>query len=690
MLLSISLLTALFASTAVFAKARSDYEKRSVTTYFFNLEDTGTTECLFFEDEPNVAYIDPVDYLSRIYTTGFSQEKNGDGTFTVTKSTGETMIADINADRLSFDSFENFVFDNVNQDGSITDAEYDIEYPAVIKGEKKGAEISLSDYGIDMVEADGRLYIPLPTLSDIFNKSYIVGVYYDDGLYYVHTMDDRDYFVRSAMFDTLTRDATLIDYTYRELCFVIDQLYGQPSKCVLAQSIAEKGFDKTLDEYNDDTRQAKQWLLSDQWIDFYAGLFLLQQYMKDGGHTALHVEPDVIRELYPETKFAREWEKVINFMVESETAQEQAIRKELLNDLTDGFTDMRIISLRQREYEKYNTAKSWENGDSCKTEGDTVVFVFDSFLNESVEHFKWSLDYAKEKGAENFLIDISCNRGGSTSVLAYMMAMITNKTNHSNIFNLSTLCTVTGNTLRSASELDLNLDGKFDERDKDVVYDFNFAILTSHLSFSCGNLLPVLAQQNGIPILGETSGGGSCSVVVAFLPQTSYYSFSSCQKLVREDGTDTDTGAAVDYDLTKKIYDEALQHEDIDYTGLYDLADVSAKILAFYAKPADETEPASEAPTEKPEPTAQPATQAPTSQATAPAAPAAPAATPDSSSKTNASSTSGGGAVQTGAAFPTVAILFSVLALTGMIGGVFAGRKKIRSDENDKEYDDVL
>ena len=39
--------------------------------------------------------------------------------------------------------------------------------------------------------------------------------------------------------------------------------------------------------------------------------------------------------------------------------------------------------------------------------------------------------------------------------------------------------------------------------------DMNFAILTSKASFSSGNFMPCIAQEKGIAILGETSGGGT-------------------------------------------------------------------------------------------------------------------------------------------------------------------------------------
>jgi len=42
---------------------------------------------------------------------------------------------------------------------------------------------------------------------------------------------------------------------------------------------------------------------------------------------------------------------------------------------------------------------------------------------------------------------------------------------------------------------------------------YNFYILTSGGSFSCGNHLPQICKENGLAkIIGQTSGGGSCSI----------------------------------------------------------------------------------------------------------------------------------------------------------------------------------
>ena len=62
------------------------------------MEKSGTTECVFFEDEPSVPYINPVDYLKNLYTVGFEEVRNSDGTFTGKKATGENMTVDPDAE----------------------------------------------------------------------------------------------------------------------------------------------------------------------------------------------------------------------------------------------------------------------------------------------------------------------------------------------------------------------------------------------------------------------------------------------------------------------------------------------------------------------------------------------------------------------------------------------------------------
>ncbi len=60
--------------------------------------------------------------------------------------------------------------------------------------------------------------------------------------------------------------------------------------------------------------------------------------------------------------------------------------------------------------------------------------------------------------------------------------------------------------------VDTNLDGKFDARDG-FGGQYDFYVLTSGFSYSCGNAMPFFAQVDGLAkIIGEQPGGCDCSV----------------------------------------------------------------------------------------------------------------------------------------------------------------------------------
>ena len=105
--------------------------------------------------------------------------------------------------------------------------------------------------------------------------------------------------------------------------------------------------------------------------------------------------------------------------------------------------------------------------------------------------------------------------------------------------------------------VDRNFDGVFDERDAAVRYDFRCGVLTSRLSFSCGNLLPSLMKDRGLAVLGETSGGGTCAVTVHATPEGLPYQISSALgRLINAAGETIDEGVPVDVPIEEdRFYD---------------------------------------------------------------------------------------------------------------------------------------
>lgn len=584
----------IFAS-AVPAYALGDgktFEKRNITTYIYGMDNSTALQCLFDTELQEVPYINVLDYLSFTYIISYNFSYKGFGKYSVSGDSG-TMTVDTVNDTVYFNSYETFLLYGVYYEGSSLDSDYTGSSEAFYYNSIKPLFLDLSKYGIDVISYEGGVYFPVSVLNDIFVLSYNAAEYIDGALYFLHTMDDSvdGYFDRSPVYNNLQRSEKMTEFTYNELCFQIDHFYGAPSKAEIADSIVEKGFDKTLDEYSEETRAAKALLKSTDLVDFYLGLCALAGVFYDGGHTVLYYDPVTAAQIYPKTAFGKNWN--MKYQLSNE-AKWKAARDARQVATVSSLKDQNIKNTKNLQYKKYSVTKEWSGVAKLVICKNTAVFSFDSFDNEVIEPFKWSLDYASEQGVKNFLIDITTNKGGSTGVLSYIMAMLTNKNTGSAAASSGALFTVTGNIFLTKTKTDLNLDGKVDDTDKEFYYDFDYAILTSRSSFSCGNLLPVLAKENGIMIIGETSGGGTCSISKLYTPGSGFYYMSNFYKFIDKEGNDADSGAPVDYDLTKKYANSLdLTQYGIDdpdamgffsYDDFYDFELIGELIDDFYTR----------------------------------------------------------------------------------------------------------
>ena len=586
-ILSSALIMSAAAATTVFAAETDAIEKRELTAYLFNMEDTKTIECIFTSALPEVPYIEVSDYVGTIYKEQFTETKNDDGTFTLTGPNGSMFINTEN-DTVTYDSFEEFMNLEGVSEGTTLDSPYSKTLDVVMEGDRKNTTIDLGKYNIDIIAENNKVYFPLTTISDLFCSSYNNARYVDGNLCFVHIMNETEssYVDLSSVYETSERSPEMVAYTYNELCFVADTYYGRPLNGSISKLIGEKGFDKALDEFSDDTRTAKDLLKSNNIIDYMIGLCKLSDAFEDGGHTNLFFSVYPLLETYLASNVGQELKERINSgdqnsLIVLNTLKDSNAKIQRLNELKDQ---------RSNLYKEYELIKAWDDqsASSYYQNGETGVFVFDSFRNEAVYAFKWSLDYAAAHGIKKFVIDISCNTGGNSAVVMYMIGILTNAKDHSNLEALTCVNTCTGNYNSIHYAMDLNLDGSFDELDNEVVYDFDYAIITSHFSFSCGNLLPIMAQDSGIPIFGQTSGGGCCMLTMFKTPEEHLYSFSGYNKFVNAKGEDADVGAPVNYDLTKtETTEDGI--ETVDYTGLYDIKAISGMMDDFYGKTEDPT-----------------------------------------------------------------------------------------------------
>lgn len=574
--LALSLLFAAFCALTAHAEG-PEYTKKDVTTYVFSIDNVKTTSCVFSSLLPEAPYIDPVDFLSTVYINEFSQTKNEDGTFTVSAPRG-TLTADAVNDILYSENFEAFSANDNNNEGSSVNINFVEGISSEFIDGVKALTLDLGKYGIDIIEYEGRVYLPLATICIMFAQQYSNAEYIDGNLYYLHSMENMSkdgYFDKSTLYNTLTRSEAMAVFTYNHLCFAADCFFGKPTNALIGAEIAEKGLDKTLDEYDDTTRIAKEMLLSTDKFEYMAALCILSYYFNDGGHTALYADPMGESANYQDSAFFSEFVEKIKSDDPKFAAAMQGYRKAVAKQMGKPS----LLETRNTAYSNYEKAVSWDDSAYLLVEGDTAVFVFDSFAEDSVKQFREALNYAKEHNVKNFVIDVSGNGGGFVVVAYYMVASMLAKNTKSNEFSSYALNTATGNIRGDVLKFDLNGDGVINDDDNEVSYDFNFSLLTSRYSFSSGNILPVLAHEYGIAVFGEVSGGGACSIEKIYFPDAHYIYMSSCNKFYVLSGADVDLGAPVDSNLT------VVNDEDgsVDYSGMYDISRLGELTKDFYA-----------------------------------------------------------------------------------------------------------
>ncbi|MBO4572624.1 MAG: hypothetical protein J5762_02510 [Clostridia bacterium] len=216
------------------------------------------------------------------------------------------------------------------------------------------------------------------------------------------------------------------------------------------------------------------------------------------------------------------------------------------------FTDFHLfLSRTMKEQREAEIKKSGvEVGDGSEkvvrysSDGKTAYFSFDEFMGtkydsnnvtfekDTVKFFIRNLNEIRnhgraegaEKGTvENVVIDESLNGGGYVYVMLKLLALIS-KDNKSIIYIKDE---ATGRITKYNTRIDSNEDGVFDENDCFGQY-FKFFILTSPISFSCGNAFPYYAKKMGIAtVIGAKTGGGECIVGKLVFPLGQYIQMSS-------------------------------------------------------------------------------------------------------------------------------------------------------------------
>ena len=523
----------------------------------------GQVTLRFYDSMPNVAYISAADFQSIVLPgSTMTVTHTGAGQYTLTNADA-TATVNINDDVFVSDQFEAFT----NQMGllqpGMANVYYDgmpfVRYKKVSYFPLKATTtLDMGAYGIDLhADGKGAVYFPFATLADMYTD-----------LYYHHTGFNGEKVVANLSLNEVglekidpdynkplvartTRPADLTDFNYKELCFAMDHFYGYPGRIKYNDALKAKGLDKALEEDIESGPAIKKLLLSEKFSDYMLGMVGLTGVYFDG-HTAMAITSALGKttdhpELFQEYQAGLMANQGVMAMVMSAVMEMRAM-------VADG---QAVEALRPKVYGE---------GVTYVKKGDTAVCVFDSFNERNEQAWKdyyagtgpmptvenapnddmvIFLDALKKAAADpevkNFVIDITANGGGSADIVLAMTSLILDKS------YISQDNSLTGQRSIVEYEVDRNFNGVFDAADQDVHYDLNFAVLTSPMSFSCGNLFPSILKDAGIPVIGETSGGGACAIQAMCTADGFCFQISSFRaRLNSLDGDNIDSGVTPD------------------------------------------------------------------------------------------------------------------------------------------------
>ena len=551
----------------------------------------------YYEDMPHVAYIAVADFQKmRMPSKRISVSRTGASQYQLETSKGETALVNTAEESMTFDDYISFVsMDVVNAEGFVQEGDelsYVREKPATYTPAAALVTFDLKKYGIDL-RGDGQMvYVPLSTLSDLYSDLGGNHVFFNGEKIMLTDFDEKPGTLDPAFFlkpyETAERPADLAAYSYGELCFAIDHFYGRPGRNAIDNKIQEKGLDQALSETH------RKLLKSTKMDEYIFGLEYLSARLYDGSHTTIS--------------------PIVN--CSHIGAADSKMTDQFANKFVSSFLDiypletMAVSNNLQRSDGSEFAAKARQkllNTDTYTKIGNTMYCIFDDFGPIDTQAWKafykgtgplptYNPEYrgdicgiveALDKAAadpevKNFVLDLTCNNGGDLGVLQAITTLLAGK----NAVTYENVLTKQRGV--NEAQVDANFDRVFDDKDKGPRYpELNIAIMTSNYAYSCGNLLPSQMKDFGYLIIGEKTGGGSCSIQKMCTPEGFCYQLSSARfRILNKAGENIDSGIephiALEVKKVKTKDEDGDEVEYSDFSAFYDPS-IGDQIVNWYA-----------------------------------------------------------------------------------------------------------
>ena len=557
-------------------------------------EDDGTVCLHFFPDMPSVPYISVADFQELMFPgTTIKVSKTGKGEYLLEGPYANATVNTV-SDQFTSDDYMAFTnlmdlvsegMDNVYYDG----APYIRYSHQELTPESATVTFDFKKYGIDLRGDNNAVYFPFAILSDLYSDLYYhvagytgdkVVIVTDNQQESISTLEPEN---AERLLEAEGREEDMAAFCYAELCFVIDHFYGMPGRSPLESGIQNDGLDKALDTAENGPL-IKQLLKSTDMEEYLTGMKGLHVLLNDGGHTNLLVDMPLYNIITGDEEMAIEaWDEQ-NQKILYEYPELYITLSDFLMTLDDN-KSMEIESARPSEntyYKEGNTAflalntfgmtnnEAWNDYYDGGCIGETPA-IDKNFLGDLSVVLDALKQASEDPEVKNLVVDLTCNLGGSLDVVMAMTALMGGQ---SHFYSENTL---TGQRQIIYYDMDSNFDGVFDEKDKEVKYDLNIAVLTSDIAFSCGNLFPSLMQEMGFPIIGERTGGGACAVQNFVTAEGFQFQLSSARaRLTNSKWENIDGGVEPDF---------VIDVSSGDYSKFYDVAVINSFINNYCSNP---------------------------------------------------------------------------------------------------------
>lgn len=532
------------------------FSEKEVNVYYGNASQNQKTKLRFYDTTYDIPYIGIKEYYNILIKDTPLKEK---GELKIEKNNNEYKIetprgglAYINTDLNTFYTDNLALFNSTNYYDFSLNGLFLLDGAPWLKIKNLSYNrkptpffIDFDDYKIDLYDGNNDIYFPFNTVSDLFlNENLLNASYNQKDIYVINGSLSEDVnkfegYATPIFEKELSKEYS--EYNYYELCFLYDNLLGRTNRTSIERNYnLENGLDYALS--NDALgKEIKKLFLSSDVSDYFTATRLFQSLFSDGGHTSFMQLNSYASCLSPEDYAEFTNGDLVKQISNKLNTFKSGNYKALQDEEVTNADHLYVRNSRERmlglELDSSNITKTLYGTNSYHKKNDTAIISVDDFMGDFKNINLWNDYYnkkrsdipfdetmggcvssvfkgikkAKEDGAKNVIIDLASNTGGSVDELIYLIGIITNQKKFAHYNYL------TGQKVIAEFDIDINLDGKFDELDDINMTDgLNIAVLSSKNGFSCGGISPIYLHDAKIFTMGDNSGGGSCSILYIY------------------------------------------------------------------------------------------------------------------------------------------------------------------------------